>query len=412
MAVSLLLIIYLIFISLGLPDSMLGSIFPAIADNLSISKDISGYIGITVSCFTIISSLFSEKLIKKFKTGKVVSFSILLTALGLLLFSFVREQYWCFFLCAIPLGLGAGAIDSALNNYVALNYKPIHMNWLHCSWGVGASIGPMIMSAFIDSANQSSGWYNGILAIFFVQLAICLISFITLPLWNKVANKEKLDIDNKSIEEEPQAETKSLFKNPIFYLSIVGIFCYCALETTTGVWSGFFFNQGKGFSTADAARLSAMFYIGITIGRFISGPLSLKIKEINMIRMGESLLIVGLILALLPGSVYFSVVGFAFIGLGCAPIYPAIISLTPYRFSKAMSQKVMGLQMACAYCGNVLISPFYGLVAKNLDNYLFLPWVVLVLALGMVVCHEIINIKLTLRDKNLTDEEKKQYLIR
>jgi fucose permease len=290
MTFALLLIIYLIFISLGLPDSMLGSTFPAIADNLSISPDMSGYIGLVVSGGTIISSLFSDKLIAKFKTKWVVSVSILLTAAGLLAFSFVPAgMTWLFFVVAIPLGLGAGAIDSALNNYVALHYKAIHMNWLHCSWGVGASIGPLIIGSFIDSSNHSAGWEKGVLTISLIQFGIAAVAFATLPLWNKVANKNTLDKKKEEKKDKPTkpVSRRELFKNPIFYLAMIGFFSYCALETTTGSWSGFFFNRARGFSTQESANLTAMFYLGITIGRFICGPISLKLKENIMITCHE-----------------------------------------------------------------------------------------------------------------------------
>lgn len=410
MATALLLVIYLIFVSLGLPDSMLGSSFPAIADNLSIRSDMSGYISLVVCVCTILSALLSEKLIKKFKTKRVVSFSILLTAVALILFSLVTKDYvWAFFLIAIPLGLGAGAIDSALNNYVALHYKAIHMNWLHCCWGVGASISPMIIAPFIDSNNQSAGWNKGILVIGIIQLCIAVVAFSTLPLWNKVALKaKKEEKEEAEVKEEPSR--RSLFKNPIFYFAMVGFFSYCALETTTGAWAGFFFNQGKGFSTQEAATLDSLFYIGITVGRFICGPISLKLKEKTMMRIGETILLIGAILCLIPVDNMFAIVGVSFIGMGCAPIYPAIIRSTPYRFSKALSQKVMGLEMAIAYCGSLIVSPLYGLVAKSVNNYLLLPYVVLFFAVVMTVCHEIINLRLNRRGKNLSETEKKAYI--
>lgn len=391
MQILLLIIIYLIFISLGLPDSVLGSSFPAIATNLSIREDMAGYIGLVVSGCTILSSLFSEKLIHRFSTKIVVSFSILLTAGGLICFSLVRENtVWAFFLDAILLGLGAGAIDSALNNYVACHYKAIHMNWLHCFWGVGASISPLIIAPFIDSANHSAGWNKGILAIAIIQLCIAAIAFLTLPIWNKAYPEAKLE---KEEEEKITHSKKELFKNPIFYLAMLGFFCYCGLETTSGNWAGFFFQQGKGFSTQDAAKLDSMFYIGITVGRFFCGLISLKIDEKNMMRMGEAILLIGAILSSLPVNPIVSIIGFALIGLGCAPIYPAIIRSTPKRFTKELSLHVMGMQMAIAYCGNLLVSPLFGFFAKKTSNFVSLPIVVLVLASIMVVSHEIINVK-------------------
>ena len=410
MSILLLLIIYIAFISLGLPDSMLGSSFPAIAENLNIASDMAGYIALTVSACTIVSSLFSAKLIEKFSTKWVVFVSVLLTATGLVLFSQVKEGYtWLFFLIAVPMGLGAGAIDAALNNYVALHYKAIHMNWLHCSWGIGASIGPMILGSFIDSDKASAGWDKGVLIISIIQFSIALIILISLPLWNKMASKES----NKPKEEIKQVKKfsyKDLFKNPVFYLSMIGFFGYCALETTTGLWTGSFFSYGKGLSTSKAATLTSVFYLGITVGRFICGPISLKFKEKNMMRIGESILLVGTVLTMIPFNIWFSIIGLSLIGIGCAPIYPAIIRSTPYRFSKEASQKAMGIEMAIAYCGNLSIPPLFGLIAKSLgNNFSILPYMILALLLLMIIVHEIINAILQKRDVALTEEEKKEY---
>ena len=410
MSILLLVIIYLIFISLGLPDSVLGSSFPAIANNLQTSEDLSGYIGLVISGCTIISSFFSEKMIKKFSTKFVVSFSILLTALGLVCFSLVTAEYtWAFFLIAVLMGLGAGAIDSALNNYVALHYKAIHMNWLHCCWGIGASISPLIIAPFINTSNNSAGWNKGVLTLAIIQFGIAAIAFCSLPLWGKVEN---IIIEKEKEENiQTQENNQSVLKNPIFYLAMVGFFCYCALETTTGNWLGFFFNRAKGFDTKQAARLDSLFYIGVTIGRFVCGPLSLKVKEKNMIRIGETILISGAIIAALPLDNACSIAGALMIGIGCAPIYPAIIRSTPIRFSRSLSQHVMGLQMAIAYCGNLIVSPLYGLVAKTTQNFSCLPYVVIVLTTIMIIAHEIINYKIKQRDSKLSDEEKKLYYV-
>ena len=409
MSVLLLLVIYLIFISLGLPDSVLGSAFPAIAENLETSPDMAGYIGFVVSLCTIISSLLSERMIKRFTTKFVVSFSILLTALGLVCFHLVSKDYvWAFFPIAVLLGLGAGAIDAALNNYVALHYKAIHMNWLHCSWGVGASLSPLLIAPFIDSSNQSSGWNKGILLIACIQFGIAAIAFVSLPLWGRV---ESLSRGEETPEEE-KAEApnkKAIFRNPVFYLAMLGFFCYCGFEVTSGAWGGFFFQYGRGFSTQEAARLDSLFYIGITVGRFLCGPLSLKIKEKNMMRIGEGILLSGAVLAALPFHSAFSIAGFLLIGLGCAPIYPAIIRSTPYRFSRALSQHIMGLEMAIAYVGNLTVSPLFGLIAKSYNLYGALPYVVLILGTIMVASHEAINLILRKRDASLSEEEKKEY---
>jgi fucose permease len=412
MAIALLLIIYLIFISLGLPDSMLGSSFPAIAQNLSLDPEMAGYVALVVSFCTIISSLLSATLIEKLTTKWVVSISILLTAVALIMISFITKETasWAFYVCAIPLGLGAGAIDAALNNYVALHYKAIHMNWLHCSWGVGASIGPLIIGSMIDSSNQSAGWNKGVMTIAIVQFSIAAIVFATLPLWNKLELKKTEKEKEEDKEQLEEFKTKDLFKNPIFYLAMTGFFAYCALETMTGLWTGSFFCYAKGLSTSEAATLTSLFYIGITVGRFICGPLSLRLNEKVMIRIGEGVALVGGILASIPVNVWFAIVGLCLVGIGCAPIYPAIIRSTPYRFSRAASQKAMGLEMAIAYCGNLAIPPLYGLLAKGLgDDYSILPYGILIVLGIAILCHEIINARLAKRDKTLTEEEKKKY---
>lgn len=410
MATVLLIFIYFTFISLGLPDSMLGSSFPAISDNLDINPSINSALSIIVTCGTIISSLLSSWLIKKLKTPYIVLGSILLTVLGLILFSLTKSDYtWLFYVACIPLGLGAGAIDSALNNYVALHYKAIHMNWLHCSWGVGASIGPMIVSAFIDPKQDSAGWNWGVTTIAGIQFLIFLLVFISLPLWNKVAVQKQQE--EKTDENDEDFKISSLFHSSIIYLTIIGFFCYCAVETTTGLWVSSYFSFFHGLDSDTCALLGSIFYLGITVGRFICGPLSLKLDEKTMIRIGEGIMTAGMILALFGTfTEYVAMAGFIIVGLGCAPVYPAVIRSTPYRFSRAGSPKVMGLEMAGAYLGNLIVSPLFGLVAEALGNkFEILPWVTLVLAVAMIVCHETINLKLSRRDRSLSPEELKKY---
>ena len=415
MLVSLLIIIYVTFIALGLPDSTLGSSFPAIAQNLGIPSNMAGYLSPVVSLGTIVSSLLSDKLVRRFSTKWVTSVSVLLTALALFLFSFVtKDTVWAFFPIAIVMGLGAGGIDAALNNYVALHYKAIHMNWLHCSWGVGTTISPLIIGSFIDSNNNSSGWNHGILTVSILLFAVSLMLFVTLPIWNKAKEiEEKRKVDS---QQAPEKEKKPLgygvlFRNPIFYLAMVGFFCYCAMEGTTGLWLSTYLTHEKGLSTSLAATLGSTFYIGITVGRFFSGPLSLRLNEKAMIRIGESIALIGVMLCLIPVNEYFAIVGFVITGLGCAPINPAIIRSTPYRFSKQASQKAMGLEMAIAYMGNLAIPPLFALTAKAMDeNYGILPYFTLILVLVMILCHEIINRKLSKRDTQLSEEERKDYV--
>ncbi len=414
MLVSLLIIIYVTFIALGLPDSTLGSSFPAIAQNLGIPSNMAGYLAPVVSLGTVISSLLSDKLVRRFSTKWVTAISVLLTAIALLLFSFVTTDYvWAFFPIAIIMGLGAGAIDASLNNYVALHYKAIHMNWLHCSWGVGTTISPLIIGSFIDSENNSSGWNHGILTVSILLFAVSLMLFLTLPIWNKakeIEDKRKVAAGEEKETESTTFGYASLFRNPVFYLAMVGFFCYCAMEGTTGLWLSTYLNHEKGLVTSLAATLGSTFYIGITAGRFVCGPLSLRLNEKTMIRIGETIALLGVILCLIPINEYFAIVGFVVTGLGCAPIYPAIIRSTPYRFSKEASQKAMGLEMAIAYLGNLSIPPLFAITAKSMgENYGILPYFTLILVCLMILCHETINWKLKRRDAHLSDEERDAY---
>lgn len=408
MSILLLILIYIVFISLGLPDSILGSSFPAIAENLKISVDQAGYIGMVVTTCTIISSFFSDRLVAKFHTRWLVFISILFTALGLGMYSFVNaNSVWLFYLAAIPLGLGAGCIDACLNNYVALHYKALHMNWLHCFWGVGASVSPFILGAFINPSQNSVGWEKGVLVVCVTQLAIAALSFICLPLWGK-ANPQEHELEKE--QTTVSFDKKSLFHNSIFYFSIIGFFCYCGMETMTGFWSGNYFYHTYHVDSATAASLTSMFYLGITAGRFLCGLISLKVKEMNLIRAGEVLIVIGTILMAVNLHLYCGIAGMILAGVGCAPIYPAIIRLTPYRFSKTLSQKAMGMEMAFAYCGNLIVSPLYGVFCRfDESRFMTLPFVACFFVLVMALLHEIVDFKLKKRDMTLTAEELFEY---
>ena len=411
MLFSLLVIIYVTFMALGFPDSALGSSFPAIAENLGVSSDMAGYLAPIVSFGTIISSLLSDALIRRFTTKWVTTVSIFLTGLGLLLFSFVDSGHvWTFFPIALLMGLGAGGVDAALNNFVALHYKAIHMNWLHCCWGVGTTISPLIIGSMIDSGNNSAGWNKGILIVSLLLFGITFLLLCSLPLWNRVERKLALTKGLLDEVETAPFSLKTLFSNPVFYLSMAGFFCYCAMEGTTGLWLSTFLNKEKGLDTSLSASLGSTFYIGITIGRFLSGPLSLKCHEKTMIRIGEALALSGILLCLIPIDGYAAVIGFVLTGIGCAPIYPAIIRSTPYRFSRTASQRAMGLEMAIAYLGNLSIPPLFALTARSLgDNYGILPFFTFAFVVIMIVCHEIINVRLKKRDAALTEAEKEEY---
>ena len=418
MAIALLLLIYLTFVGLGLPDTVLGSSFPAISEALNLPGDYAGYIGMVVSLFTILSSFLSSFFLQKVKTSVYVFVSVLLTAAGLLLFSFVTAEFWwAFFPIAVLMGFGAGGVDAALNNYVALHYKAVHMNWLHCSWGVGASLGPLLVGAFIDP-QTNQGWDWGVRTIAFIQCFIALLLFLGIPLWDKVARKRKEEGEKAPEEEMPvqKGDHRKLLKSPLFYLCAVGFFSYCAMETTTGFWTPSFLYNALGVDSSLSATLGSCFYLGITIGRFLSGLLSFRISPKNLIRGGEGLIILGSLLALMGafgGNYILSSAGIGLVGLGCAPIYPAIILLTPYRFSRRISQVAMSLQMAVAYMGNLVLSPLFGLFAESLgrEGYLLLPIVPLFFGVLMLLVHEIGNRMLSKRDLAMNDEEREQYRI-
>ncbi len=421
MATVLLIVIYFVFISLGLPDSILGSSWPAIATNLGVDTSMNGVLSIIVSIGTIISSFASSFMLKRFKSQYIVAFSIMLTICGLVMFSFVRSNYvWLFYLACIPLGLGAGAIDSVLNSYVSIHYQAIHMNWLHCTWGIGASTSPLIIGSFIDPSHHSSGWNLGVITIACIQGAILLITLLTLPLWNRVARKEteaEKDLDAA----KNNYNLKSGLKNPILYLACLGFFFYSALEGGTGLWLSSFFKYSSQLDDSLCATLGSIFYIGITVGRFISGPLSLKLKEKTMIRLGEGVLLTGAVIAcisiLIPSQVFksrwiLSIIGFTIVGLGCAPIYPAIIRSTSYRLSIVAAPRLMGFELGFAYIAQMTIPSVFGRVVESLGNaYFVLPYLTLISGLLMLICHEIINSMLKKRDASLSAEQMKNYIL-
>lgn len=413
MTVALLIIIYLIFISLGLPDSILGSSFPAISENLGVTKELGGYIGMVVSVCTMTSSLLSPFLIKKFKTIGVVCASICLTVIGLVIVSFVKsDQIWAFFLAGIILGLGAGSIDNALNNYVALNYKAIHMNWLHCSWGVGASMGPLIIGSFINPEAQSAGWENGVRVLAAIQGTILLISLISIPFWNKVAIKNNYIEISDDKNEKTSKKYKELFKNPMLYFAILIFLAYCSLEQTTGLWIATYLHNVKHVDTQVSALLTSTFYIGITVGRFICGPLSLKLKEKFMNRLGIAIIGIGLILILLPLDTIFSLAGFVIIGLGCSPVYPGFMKLTPQFFGKSDSQFAMSMQSAGATLGCLIIPPLFGTIGKAINDFSFLPYYLLALFIILLVSAETQYKLVKKRNSKLSEEELNEFKVK
>ena len=383
MITLILIIIYLAFISLGLPDSLLGSAWPVMQADLSVGFSSAGIISMIVCGGTIISSLFSGKLIHRFGTGKLTFVSVTMTALALLGFSAFPSFIW---LCimAIPLGLGAGSVDAALNNFVALHYEAKHMSWLHCFWGVGATSGPIIMSLFLAKNND---WQKGFFTISLIQFALVFLLFITLPLWKKL-EKDDGEVSNDYKE---NTEKISPLKIPGVKLALVSFVCYCAAESTAGLWGSSYLVNYKGFSADDAARGISLFYGGITLGRLLTGFLTMKFNNRILIRSGQIICIIGAIFLLAPLPTYFSLIGLILVGLGCAPIYPCMLHETPTRFGTSASQSIMGIQMAFAYIGSTFMPPILGFIASKTSIAIF-PYFLLFYMLIMLIGSEKINI--------------------
>ena len=381
----LLAVIYLSFVSLGLPDSLLGSVWPTIYQEFNVPVSYAGAIFMIISAGTIFSSLQSDRLTKLLGTGKVTAFSVLMTAIALWGFS-VSSSYWMLILWAIPYGLGAGSVDASINNYVALHYKSHHMSWLHCMWGVGASIGPYIMS-FALLNNQ--GWNMGYRYISILQLGLSIIIMLSLPLWKK----QPIVNDTNSIDENRSSKVltlKEIISIPGIKQLMLMFFCYCALEQTTMLWASSYLVLQHGFDLELATSYGSLFFIGITVGRAISGFITLKLNDKQMIYLGQAIILIGVILMILPFTHNISLIGLVIIGLGCAPIYPCIIHSIPSNFGADKSQSIIGVQMASAYIGNLLMPPLFGIIANHISPVLF-PVYLLLILIVMVVMHIKLN---------------------
>ncbi|NKF08843.1 MFS transporter [Clostridium gasigenes] len=383
MGTFFLIIIYITFISLGLPDSLLGSAWPIMHRDLGVELSSAGIVSMIITSGTIVSSILSSKVIRRFGTGKVTFVSVTMTAGALFGFSLSQSFIWLCIL-AIPLGLGAGAVDSSLNNFVALHYKAKHMSWLHCFWGVGATSSPIIMSFFIANNND---WQKGYFSISIIQFLVVLLLIFTLPMWKKMENNNIAE----SAEDTKKSENVNIFKLPGAKLVLVSFLCYCATESTVGLWGSSYLVNHKGISPDVAARWLALFFGGITVGRLISGFVAMKLKSNILIRIGQSICIIGVTMLMLPLATYFSMVGLILIGLGCAPIFPSMLHDTPNRFGKDISQSIMGVQMAFAYIGSTIMPPLLGFIALK-SGIGVLPIFLLVFIVIMLICSEKINI--------------------
>ena len=365
----LLVVIYLAFISLGLPDSLLGAAWPTMYSNLSVPAQFAGIISMIVAAGTVVSSLLSSIFIRRLGVAAVTTGSVFLTAIALLGFSW---SHHFLFLCllAVPLGLGAGSVDAALNNYVALHYEAKHMNWLHCFWGVGAAIGPMIMSAYL-TAHKS--WTLGYQTVGWIQIFLVFILLLSFPLWIK--NKTA---DGKGPGNEAKTSFKTLLAIPGLKHVLMVFFCYCTIEATFGLWGASYLVFVKNFAPGAAARIVSFFYIGITAGRFVSGFIATRLSNRQMVKAGQCMIIAGLLVLLLPFTSTL-LPGYFLVGLGCAPIFPALLHETPRNFGEQHSQRIMGIQMASAYIGITLMPLLFGELASRVGYSFFLWFIAIVL---------------------------------
>lgn len=418
-------IVYLAFISLGLPDSLLGAAWPTISAEMSQPISAMGIITMIISGATIVSSIFSNFLIRKLGTGLLTALSVALTAAAMFGFSFCT-RFWHLCLWAVPYGLGAGAIDAALNNYAAIHFSSRHMNWLHCFWGVGVSISPYIMGACLTGG---LGWQGGYRTVGAIQIVLTLIMFCALPLWKKAANQKSgehkrnarhsknaaaneclaegaassvnTETDNcdahfdasnvqtdNTLTETPLASTKDALKVRGVWFVFVMFFCYCAMEQTAMQWASTYLVAHRGISAETAATFATLFCTGITAGRFLSGIFSDRLGDKRLIRIGSAIVCLGIVCLCLPQS-FCALAAFVLIGLGCAPIYPAVIHSTPTNFGEKNSQAIVGVQMAFAYVGSTFMPPLFGTLVEK--AVWVLPLFLGILLVTMAVLFETVN---------------------
>lgn len=367
-SMALLAVIYLSFISLGLPDSLLGSAWPAMSAHLSAPLWGAGLVQMLISFCTIVSSLNSARLIRRFGTGRLTAISVAMTALALAGFSFARH-YAFLLVMAVPLGLGAGAVDAALNNYVALHCEAKHMSWLHCFWGVGTVIGPMVLSGCLA---LGFGWPAGYRTVGVMQAAVCALLFATLGMWQRGDGQ-------RQGEETNDLSVAQVLALPGAKAGMLTFFCYCAVESTLGLWGATYMSVVRGVDEVAAASFGAMFYLGITAGRAVSGFAAMRFAPKQMVRIGQALLAAGCLMMLVPAGSGLSAAGLVVCGLGCAPIYPSIIHDTPTNYGAANSQAAIGVQMAFAYVGSTFLPSVFGALA-GAAGYALLP------AFALVIC--------------------------
>ena len=376
----LLLIIYVAFISLGLPDGLLGAAWPTMYINIGVPISTAGIISMVIAFGTIISALFSDKLTYLLGTEKVTALSVAMTCVALFGFSF-SDNILALLLWSIPYGLGAGSVDAALNNYVAIHYSSRHMSWLHCMWGIGASIGPYLMGYAISS---SKGWEQGYIYVGSIQIVLTVVLFLSFPLWK---DRSKITDSSEQADDIKPMKLIEIIKIPGVNAVLITFFCYSALESTSGLWAASYLQLAKGIDEGTAASMASLFYIGITVGRAINGFLTIKLSDTKLIRLGQVLVLMGVVILMLPLNIGFTFAGIVIIGLGCAPIYPCVIHSTPARFGVKRSQAIVGVQMASAYIGTMIMPPIFGILADSLGMIIW-PFYLVTILLLMIIMHE------------------------
>jgi fucose permease len=386
MATLLLVIIYIAFISLGLPDALLGAGWPIMQKNLTVPYSYAGMVSMVISGGTILSSVFSSRVLRRFGNGKVTAASVGLTALALFGFSSV-PSFWWLLLAALPLGIGAGAVDSGLNAYVAENYESRHMSWLHSFWGLGALSGPLVLSALFA---KGASWRKGYLFIAIFQVALVIALVCAVPLWGKVRRR---DAARDAARAAPHQALFFPLRLKGAKLALLAFFCYCGVESTMGLWGGSFLYKAKGIEPAAAATWVSLFYASITLGRFLTGFITYKLSNKDLIRHGGLTILGGAILMLLPLPLPAALTGFLLVGLGCAPIFPCMLHETPGRFGATHSQAIMGFQMAVAYIGATFLPPTFGFIASATSLGL-LPLFLIAYVGCLILCSETLRKRL------------------
>ena len=359
----ILVIIAISYIAVGLPDSVLGTVWPAVYEDLNLPVSLAGYISLTVSFFTMLSCLMSTRLTKRFGTGVVAVFSTALTAMALLGLSFSKNVIF-FFLLSVPLGVGAGTIDAALNGFVALNCTGSQMSYLHCFYGLGVTLSPYLVSLCLADDNN---WRRAYFTVGLLQTAITLILLFALPYWKK---KEKASVEE---EEKPLKvlSTKEMLKMPSVVISCIVFFVICACEYTAGVWSSTFFAEFKGFSPDKAAKTAMLFYVGMTLGRFASGVIGKKLKSLQILKICVGILLSASVIIALPLPSSVAAVGLLLFGFGMGPTFPNLSYLVPTLFGRDISQSVIGIQLASTYLGIMIMPPLFGTIAEKVSAGLF-----------------------------------------